>query len=483
MSIVTESMDLVDAVAVAVRDHPYRSAIVHNGVALTYAELDERVQATARALGAGPRVVGVLAHRSPETVIALLGVLAAGGAYCPIDPSFPAPRRQEMIEAAGCRLLGDIVSATDTLPAPDPDDPAYVLFTSGSTGQPKPVVTPRRAIGTTVASLRDLFAIDPSDRVLQFASLNWDTCFEEILPALTGGAALVFDDEAYTGSLPRFLRAIEAQQITVLDLPTAFWHELVRHLAEDGSSIPDCVRLMIIGGEAANPARVADWHRLGHRHVRLLNTYGCTETTLITHAIDLTGTETRVPIGRALPHVRELITDEGELLIGGPAIASGYLGRPEATAERFVEHAGVRYFRTGDRVTRTGDGTLFHEGRLDHAVKIRGVRVDPGEVEARITEHPAVAAAAVIGVTLAGRTALIAYVVGAPGEDLSAWLRERVPAHLVPSQITFVGELVATSSGKTDRAATHRRYAAEHGSASEHRPASESRPASRETAR
>jgi nonribosomal peptide synthetase protein VioO len=459
----TSSLDLGDAFAEAAALHAAAPAIIHNGVALTYAEVSERVAETARALGAGPRVVGVLTRRSPETVIALLGILAAGGAYCPIDPSFPAPRRQEMIEAAGCRLLGEIVPAGDGLPRPEPDDPAYVLFTSGSTGRPKPVLTSRRAIGTTTAALRDLFAITPSDRVLQFASLNWDTCFEEILPTLTGGGALVFDDEAYTGSMPRFLRAIEAHGITVLDLPTAFWHELVRHLSDDGIQLPSCVRLMIIGGEAANPARVADWFRLGHGGVRLLNTYGCTETTLITHAVDITADSVaggaRIPIGRALPHIHERITAEGELLIGGPAIASGYLGRPEETAERFVDLDGERFFRTGDRVGREADGVLRHEGRLDHAVKIRGVRVDPGEVEARITEHPAVAAAAVIGVTLAGRTALIAYVVGTPGEDLSAWLRERVPAHLVPSQITFVGELVATTSGKTDRAATHRRYA------------------------
>jgi nonribosomal peptide synthetase protein VioO len=340
-----------------------------------------------------------------------------------------------------------------------PTDPAYVLFTSGSTGQPKPVVTPRRAISTTVASLRDLFGITPDDRVLQFASLNWDTCFEEILPALTSGAALVFDDQAYTGSFARFLRAVAEQGVTVLDLPTAFWHELVRHLAEDRLPLPGCVRLMIIGGEAASPARLADWAALHEDSVQLMNTYGCTETTLITHAIDLAGADpARIPIGRALPHVRERISDEGELMIGGPALALGYLGLPEATRERFVESADGIYFRTGDRVSRTPDGALLHEGRLDHAVKIRGVRVDPGEVESQISLHPGVTAVAVTGVTLAGRTALLAYVVAGDADDLLAWLRARVPAHLVPSQITFVPELAHTASGKTDRLGTHRRY-------------------------
>ena len=138
--------------------------------------------------------------------------------------------------------------------------PAYVLFTSGSTGEPKPVLTPGDAFGTTVAALAELFELTADDRVLQFASMNWDTCFEEILPTLTVGAALVFDDEAHTGSFRRFLRMVEERRISVLDLPTAFWHELVRHLAEDDDPLPACLRLVVIGGEAASPARLADWH-------------------------------------------------------------------------------------------------------------------------------------------------------------------------------------------------------------------------------
>ncbi|MEY9931281.1 non-ribosomal peptide synthetase component F [Catenulispora sp. GP43] len=446
--------EVMTAFADAVRRSPDRPAIVHNGRTLTYADLAALVDAKARDLGSDPGVVGVPATHAPDTVIGLLGVFAAGGAYMPIDPAFPAERVEAMYAAAS----GHPVSG-----------PAYVLFTSGSTGAPKPVLTPGGAAGITVAALAALFELTPADRVLQFASLNWDTCFEEILPALTTGAALVFDDEAHTGSFPRFLRMVAERRISVLDLPTAFWHELVRHLAEDEAVLPDCLRLVIIGGEAASPARLADWHRLDTSGIRLLNTYGCTETTMITHAADLDdpGAE-RIPIGRPLPHVRELIEDAGELLIGGPALAAGYLGGPEATAERFLERADGRWFRTGDRVSRGRDGLLFHEGRIDHQVKIRGVRVDPGEVEAHLTRHPAVAAAAVTGVTLAGRTALVGYVAapesGPEGDtdhaDLLGWLRQRVPAHLVPSRITFVPELVHTASGKVDRAGTHRRYAA-----------------------
>lgn len=466
---------LVDDFFAAARAHAGRPALVRNGWELSYAGLADLVRATARRLGGRPGVVGVGATHTPGTVVGLLGVLAAGGTYCPVDPAFPARRRGEMLAAAGCRWLLDVApdpaSADDAalIPTADdaravptaggaPEDGAYTLFTSGSTGEPKPVVTPRTAIAVTVRSLRDLFGITPADRVLQFASLNWDTCLEEILPALTGGAALVFDDEAHTGSFRRFLRAVRARGITVLDLPTAFWHELVTHLRDERAALPDRVRLVVIGGEAVHPARLADWFAADTGRARLLNTYGCTETTLITHAIELRDATAPVPIGRALAHVVEHLTDEGELWIGGPAIAAGYRGLPRETGARFVTVGGRRYFRTGDRVSRSPDGVLVHEGRVDDEVKIRGIRVHPSEVEAHIAGHPAVGAVMVTGVRVADRTVLAAYVVPrspAEGAGLDAsildHLRGRVPNHLIPGRIRLVSDLVYTASGKVDR--------------------------------
>lgn len=461
--------------------HTEATAILHNGRPITHGELAGRVSSVAAALGPHPGAVAVYTSRTPETIAALLGVLIAGGAYVPVDPAYPEERQEAMLAAAGTGTI--LVTAPGQAPPPetrvldvrtlptgnaasspvDGEDTAYILFTSGSTGAPKPVVTPRRAISTVTAALRDLFAITPADRVLQFASLNWDTCFEEILPALTSGATLVVDDEAHTGSFPRFLRMAAARGVTVLDLPTAYWHELVRHLAEDGGTLPESLRLLIIGGEAASPARLAEWHGLGVTGVRLLNTYGCTETTLITHAGDLhTTVNGRVPIGRALPHVMERVTPEGELLIGGPALSLGYLGQPEATAARYDEDG---FFHTGDRVERLPDGRLLHLGRLDGEVKIRGVRVDPSEVESLIAAHPDVAAVAVAGVQSAGRTVLAAYVVPAAHTDpadlraaVLGRLRETAPAHLVPGRLTVVTELAYTASGKVDRAETRRRH-------------------------
>jgi len=455
---------LADFLATA-RANPDRTAVVANGEILTYAGLAEWARTIAQRLGPEPGVVGVPAAHSAGTVAALLGVWASGGTYCPVDPGFPPDRQEAMMRAAGCRTLLDADGWPAARPAAGATEPvAYTLFTSGSTGVPKPVLTSHPAIATTVRSLRELFGISASDRVLQFASLNWDTCFEEMLPALAGGACLVFHDDAYTGSFPRLLRMIERERVTVLNLPTAFWHELVTYLGDEGAALPARVRLVIIGGEAASPARLADWSRLPTGHARLLNTYGCTETTLITHAIDLHGPlagepwdgGSRVPIGRALPHVVEHVTGDGELLIGGPALADGYRGLPDATTERFVDVDGRRFFRTGDRVSRAPDGTLVHRGRVDHEVKIRGIRVDPAEVEAHIAGHPGVRAVLVTGVSVADHTALAAYVVprcsgGGLADRIIEHLRDRVPAHLIPSRIHVVTDLVYTRSGKVDR--------------------------------
>jgi amino acid adenylation domain-containing protein len=475
-----DDTDVVASFLRAARRAPDRTAIIDNGQRVSYAALAEQTRRVASATGPEPGTVGVLTSRSANTIAILLGVLAAGGTYCPIDPAFPPERIALLTEAAQCRTVIDSRIATPAQvrragrPAvAGPDDPAYILFTSGSTGRPKPVVTPRRAIAAAVTSLTPVMGVGPGDTVLQFASLNWDTCFEEILTALTGGATLVFDDDAYSGSFPRFLKMIDRYQISVLDLPTAFWHELVTFLTDDAVPVPASLRTMVIGGEGARPARLGDWRSLdGAGAVRLVNTYGCTETTLVTHAIDLHGPRAEppagpaVPLGRALPHVTERIGADGELLIGGPSLALGYRGMPEATGERFVTLDSGRFFRTGDRVRRDPDGVLFHLGRLDDDLKVRGIRVSPGEVEAQLCGHPEVAAAAVVGAPVGDHTALVAYVLPRGTADpaglasgILRQLRAHSPRHLVPARVTVVPELVFTASGKIDRRRTHERYA------------------------
>jgi non-ribosomal peptide synthetase component F len=412
---------------------PRHAAIIHNGQELSYAGLADWAGAIASSLGPAPGMVAVPARHHPGTIATMIGAWLAGGTYCPVDPAFPAARQEAMLAAAG-------EGSAET---------AYVLFTSGSTAAPKPVAVSHRAIWATVQSLQSLFGLTQADRVLQFASLNWDTCFEEILPALTTGATLVINDEAYTGSFPRFLRMLEQEQISVLNVPTAYWHELVHHLRDGDVALPESLRVLIIGGEAASPARLADWLALKTGGIRLINTYGCTETVLITHALDLVSPAgQRVPIGRPLPHVIQRVSDEGELLIGGPALADGYRGLPELTARRFVGG----FFRTGDRVRAGVDGVLEHLGRLDNELKIRGIRVDPAEAEAHIAAYPGVVAVAVTGYGSGDHTALVAYLTGAADPvSLKDFLRETVPAHLIPSRIVVVAELFHTPSGKLDR--------------------------------
>jgi amino acid adenylation domain-containing protein len=499
--------DVVADFAVAARDWPHRPAIVHNGAAVTYQDLAERVHLTAsryraRRPGAhGPSgLIGALVSHTPAVVEHLLGILQARATYCPIDAALPVARKQGLAAALGVDCLvpvapdpsgptdlrietpgGDPVTADTDQPQPlwHRSDPAYVLCTSGSTGAPKPVVISRHALTVTVRALRDLFAITPADRVLQFASLGWDTCLEEILPALTAGATLLFDDEAHSGSFPRFVRMLAEREVTVLDLPTAFWHELVLFLHEERAILPESVRLVVIGGERVDLTRLRQWRDLDVGHMRLLNTYGCTETTMITHAMQLAGpgTESEVvandaeaPLGRPLPHVRDHITDEGELLISGPSLATGYLGLPELTAKGFpVADRGsgpARWFHTGDLVFRGEHGLLYSRGRADEQVKVLGVRVHPAEVEAQLNTHPAVAGAVVVGERRLGHTCLTAYValVGATSPaELKQYLRERLPSQFVPSRVKFVDALAYTSSGKVDRAAT-RRAAADYNS-------------------
>ena len=503
---IEQSDDVMADFTATAHEFSHRPAIVHNGTTITYHDLEQRVRMNAscylaRGFGNGGTsgMVGALVSHKPTAIEHLLGILLARATYCPIDASLPVARKEALAGVLGLDRLFALTSdaheptslrietpdenpltACVDLPEPAwrPDDPAYVLCTSGSTGTPKPVVVSRRALTATVGALRDLFALTPEDRVLQFASLGWDTCLEEILPALTAGATVVFDDAAHSGSLPRFVRMLAEQRITMIDLPTAFWHELVLYLHEEQMALPDSVRLVVIGGERIDSTRLRQWRDLNaDNDVRLLNTYGCTETTMITHAVQLSGpgtepdvaaTDTEAPLGRPLPHVDDHVTEEGELLVSGPSLATAYLGLPERTASGFPEadHGTglTRWFHTGDLVLRGERGLLYPLGRADEQVKVLGVRVHPAEVESQLTSHPAVAGAVVVGERLLGHTSLTAFVVltgSATAAELRAYLRERLPSQFVPSRVKFVAALAHTASGKVDRAATCR-AAADH---------------------
>ncbi|HEX2095689.1 MAG TPA: amino acid adenylation domain-containing protein [Longimicrobiaceae bacterium] len=495
---------------------PDAPAVLQEGAEpLTYAELDRRSDRLARVLlrlGVAPETrVGICLERSPEMLVALLGVLKAGGAYVPLDPAYPAERLAYMLRDSGARVLlthsvlRHQISATGVHlvcldeaapgglpltgdgPAPEvpfhPENGAYVIYTSGSTGKPKGVLVPHRALARYASAAAELYGITPADRVLQFASLSFDASAEEIYPALLGGAALVLRTGEMLASAATFLERVERWGVTVLDLPTAYWHELVAELQRGAARLPACVRLVIIGGERALPERVADWQRLVGGAARLVNTYGPTEATVVATLADLTDNGAvpapaepplpPVPIGAPVPNARVYALDSrmepvpvgarGELYIGGAGVARGYLGQPERTAERFVPdpfsgEAGARLYRSGDVVRWRREGVLEYLGRMDEQVKVRGFRIEPGEIESVLLRHPRVREAVVVArEDEPGRVRLVGYVV-AEGEvpttaELRAQVKGELPEHLVPGAFVVLAVLPKTGSGKVDRRA------------------------------
>ena len=470
---------------------------------VTYAELQERADALARRLRArGVRpgaLVAVRAERSVETVTALLGVLGAGGAYLPLDPSYPAERQAYMLADSGAALLLDATggAAPDGYGGPvaelaaelaasvsdpsaplvdggaEPGDLAYVIYTSGSTGRPKGVAVPHHALSAYVDAARQAYGLTPADRVLQFAPLSFDTSVEELFPPLVAGATTVLRDGEMMESVEGFWRACARQALTVASLPTAYWHELAAAAGFAAPPVPPSLRAVIVGGERALPERVASWRRAVGGRVRLINSYGPTETTVAATVHTVDADAPAVPIGRPMPGYRVRVLDAslrpvpagvpGELFVGGAGVARGYLHRPGATAGRFVpdpfaSQTGARLYATGDLVRWTADGTLYFLGRTDDQVKVRGFRVEPGEIESLLRRHPAVRDAVVaVREDVPGDRRLVAYLVPAGGDApvaaVRAALRAELPAYMVPSAFVTLEALPVGPSGKIDRRA------------------------------
>ncbi|MFG2916967.1 amino acid adenylation domain-containing protein [Kitasatospora sp. NPDC048298] len=456
---------------------PDAPALECDGRTLSYAELDRRSTELARRLGpVAGRVVAVSMAPSFDLVVALTAIWKAGAAYLPLDPAHPEDRRALMLREADAVLtLTDALTHADVPgpaagePAPvDPEGLAYVLYTSGSTGTPKAVAVDHAAVSARVDWMAgpDGYALGPADRIVQFASLGFDTHVEELWPALTAGACVVLLPGGGR-TLPDLLDGPAGRAVTVLDLPTAYWEELVG--LGDQTRWPRALRLVVIGGSEARADTVARWRRRHGDAVRLVNTYGPTEATVIVTAAELTAAdaERRPSLGRPLPGVGLHVLDErggllprgaeGELYIGGRGLARGYLGRPDLTAAAFVSdpYLGGVMYRTGDRARWRADGLLEFLGRGDAQLKLRGYRIEPAEIESALTAHPAVAQAAVL--VRDGRR-LLAYAVPCPGaEPGPAELREhlalRLPAYMVPDTVLTLARLPLTPNGKPDLAA------------------------------
>ncbi|MFI9592697.1 amino acid adenylation domain-containing protein [Nonomuraea sp. NPDC052265] len=452
--------DVLDLFHERVRLAPGAPAVSHGTRRVTYAELDAMATALAGRLsasGVGPdTVVGLRAGRSVELIAGMLAVGKAGGAYLPLDPAYPPERLRRMAADAGAALVldeDDLRESEESSFVAVPGSLAYVIYTSGSTGRPKGVEVPREALASRVSWMRAHYELGPGDRVLQFASPSFDTHAEEIYPTLAAGAELVLcpDDP-----LPDFLKTPEGAALTVLDLPTSYWQELVAM----GVEWPPGLRLLILGADPLPGPVLATWYASGPPGVRLVNSYGPTEATIIAATADMDPAEAprRPTVGVALPGttLQVLAPDglpvppgaAGELYIGGSGLARGYRGAPALTAERFVPGPdGSRLYRTGDRARFRLDGRLEILGRLDRQVKVRGFRVEPGEVESALLAHPSVRQATVV----VRDDRLIAYAVHDAGDALREHLAAELPPHMVPSAIVPLDRIPLTPGGKVDR--------------------------------
>ncbi|NEU79910.1 non-ribosomal peptide synthetase [Nostoc sp. UIC 10630] len=488
-----------DLFAARVELTPDAVAIQQEGQQLTYRELSDRANQLAhylQSLGVKPEsLVGICVERSPEMIIALLGILKAGGAYIPLDPAYPEERLADIFEDTQLSILltqkrfkGKIPDYAGKTICLDTDweiiaqhstanpitnvqlhNLAYIIYTSGSTGKPKGVMIEQRSLINFVITATHEYGINAGDNILQFASICFDTSIEEILPCLLVGATLVLRTEQMLHSSDEFWRCCREWQLTVLDLPTAYWHQLVAELTPEDSRIPESIRIVIIGGEEVQLEKVKRWHSsVAHfwHPPQLLNSYGPTEATVITTLDRLTPEASSVSIGRPISNVQVYVLDQylqpvpigvpGELHIGGAGLARGYWQRTELTAEKFIQNAKLdRLYKTGDLARFRADGNLEYLGRVDDQVKIRGFRIELGEIETVLRQHPQVFQTVVIArEDIPGQKRLVAYVV--PHEpqpttnELRHFLKAKLPNYMVPSAFVQLETLPMTPNRKID---------------------------------
>jgi amino acid adenylation domain-containing protein len=458
--------------------------------------LNERANQLAHYLrkqGVGPEtIVGLCVERSLEMVIAQLGVMKAGAAYLPLDPNYPVERLAFMFEDSGAPVLLTQTHLAERSPRPSarvieldreweriaaesetnpgvevgPENLAYVIYTSGSTGRPKGTLLEHRGLCNLAAAQQGAFNLGAGKRVLQFSPFSFDASVWEMAMALGSGAELVLARQETLASLDDLRELLQRERITIVTLPPS-----VLRLAPD-DDLPD-LETVIAAGERCTREIVARWGR-GRR---FFNAYGPTETTVCaTMELCHEGDDGDPPIGRPLPNTQLFVLDNqrrpvpvgvpGELYVGGTPLARGYLRRPEMTAAAFVElqitDRPMRLYRTGDLVRYRADGRIEYLGRIDEQVKIRGHRIELGEVEAALREYPEISEASVAAIEDAtGDKRLVGYFVSANGAaptaaQLREHLRQRLPEFMTPSSFVKLERLPLSPSGKVDRAALPR---------------------------
>jgi amino acid adenylation domain-containing protein len=479
---------------------PDAVALTFEGTAVTYAGLNARANQIAYRLiemGSGPEtLVGLFLERTPDLIAGMLGIVKSGGAYVPLDKAYPAERLSFLLEDSKAPLVlterrllpfvpqtrarvvcvDDCTGQPEDNPAPrgEPQNAAYVIYTSGSTGIPKGVVVTHANVLRLFDATQPWFDFGREDVWTFFHSHAFDFSVWEIWGALLYGGRVVIVPWKIARSAEAFRSLLATERVTVLNqTPTAFAQLMLADEAT-GSKL-DCLRTVIFGGEALDLRSLAPWFaRYGDRQPQLVNMYGITETTVhVTYrpllASDVNrGSVIGVPIPDLTLELRDTdgrpvgTNETGEIWVGGEGVARGYLNRPELTAQRFVEFDGKRCYRTGDLARRLPDGDIEYLGRADRQVKLRGHRIEPGEIESVLAEASGVRWSLVIlREDTPGDQRLVAYVLKEPGhtprvDDLRALLSCRLPAHMVPNAFVILSELPLTTNGKLDQSSLPR---------------------------
>jgi amino acid adenylation domain-containing protein len=495
-----EQMSMAQLFEEQVARAPEQVAVVFEEEVISYGELNRRANQLAhrlRSLGVGPEVlVGVLLERSVEMVVSLLGIMKAGGGYLPLDPSYPLERLSFLLEDAQAPVLLTQEKLLDRVPAAywgavltldqereslaeEPEENpesewlggaqlCYVTYTSGSTGQPKGVAVPQRAVVRLVFDT-NYVQLEPTDRIAQVANISFDAATFEIWGALLHGAQLNIITKNVALTPREFAAQLETQQISVMFLTTALFNQIARSMPGAFATL----RYLLFGGEAVEPKWVREV-LLNGAPQHLLHVYGPTENTTFStwqEVREVAEGALTVPIGTAVMNTQVYVLDQhqqlveigvaGELYLGGKGLARDYLHRRDVTAERFVPHPystepGARLYRTGDLVRFRRNGEIEFLSRVDHQVKVRGFRIELGEIESVLNEHPGVAMSVVVALEESGERRLVAYVVAKEQSstgvvELRSYLRERLPDYMMPQAFVMLEALPLNSNGKIDR--------------------------------
>jgi len=484
---------IIDLFEEQVKKTPNNIAVVFEDRRLTYKELNERANKVGHYLSKtydiqADDIIALQLERSEWMIIAILGVMKSGAAYLPIATHSPTTRMAYMLEDSQAKaLLTDEVTyesakeLADTLPIEvveriksrkrtnpqpatrNPNTLAYIIYTSGSTGQPKGVMIEHTGVVNFIQKPIELYGVNSSDNILQFSTYTFDTAIAEIFLGLFTGATVVVPATTKL-SIEDFIKLVQIHQITILDLPPKFLTALNQTTFES-------VRILQLGGEAV------DVHTMKHysQGYRCFNVYGPTEATVATTLFEVQPDWNlpTIPIGTPLHNTEIYILNaqntitpigvKGELCIAGTGLARGYLNNPELTAQKFISHPfkeGERLYKTGDVARWLPDGNIEFLGRIDHQLKVRGYRIEAGEIEQALLEHTTIQSAVVIGYNRGGQaTELVAYLVAAPNaaippiEDLRSDLAQSLPAYMIPAYFVELNNLPLTSNGKVDRKA------------------------------